>query len=198
MNFEILLKKPKDKLLLLIFFTAFILTIVFTAVIFPLLLAQFPAGAGLMEMKAAWNKNNMNKIINKWNQGSLSYYVNLMAIVHIIDFVFMAVYGTAIFSGLLLVARRLEYSKKLQTFYLNLSIISWTSVFFDVMEGIFIFIILFNPLHITALTAFGVSFSTTVCMIILYSCVLLWILGLIIILIHRIKNKKYHNSKLEI
>ncbi len=189
MKFEILLEKPKNKILLLTFLLSFILTILFVAFIFPPLLAQFPPGAGLMEMKAAWNKKNMDKIIYIWKKGSLSYYVELMMIVHIIDFVFMAVYGMTIFSGLLLVARHLGYSEKLQQFYLTLSIISWISVLFDVLEGIFIFIILFDPSHITDFTAFGVSLSTTLCIMILYSCVFLWIIGLFIVLIHYLKNR---------
>jgi hypothetical protein len=113
-----------------------------------------------------------------------------MMLVHIIDFLFMAVYGTAIFSGLLLVARRLNYSKKLQKIYLNLALISWMSVLLDVIEGIFIFTILFDPKHITDFTAFGVSLSTTLCMVILYNCVFIWVIGLFIILIHHIEMKK--------
>ena len=189
MKSSILLEKPKDKFLLWIFLLSFISTIIFVAFIFPPLLAQFPPRAGLMEMKAAWNKKNMDKIIHIWKKDSLSYYVKLMMIVHIVDFVFMAVYGMAIFSGLLIVARRLGYSEKLQRFYLTLSVISWISVLFDVLEGIFIFIILFDPSHITDFTAFGVSLSTTLCIIILYSCVFLWIIGLFIILIHYLKNR---------
>jgi hypothetical protein len=189
MKFKILLEKPKDKILLWIFLLSFILTIIFVAFIFPPLLAQFPPGAGLMEMKAAWNKKNMDKVIGIWKKGSLSYYVELMMIVHIIDFLFMAVYGLAVFSGLLVVARRLGYSEKLQQFYLTLSIVSWISVLFDVLEGIFIFIILFDPSHITDFTAFGVSFSTTLCIIILYSSIVLWIIGLFIVFVHYLKNK---------
>jgi hypothetical protein len=190
MNFQILLRKPHDKVLLGIFLISFILTFVFVVLIFPPLLAQFPVGAGLMEMKAAWNKENMDKVINKWKDGSFNYYVELMMIIHIIDFAFMAVYGMAIFSGLLLIARKLDYSEKLQKFYLNVSIVSWISVLFDVIEGIFIFMILFEPMRVTDFSAFGVSFSTTVCIIILYSCVLIWIIGLLILLIHHFKNKK--------
>lgn len=194
MKFEILLEKPKDKFLKLTFLLSFILTILFVALIFPPLLAQFPPGAGLMEMKAAWNKKNMDKIVAIWKKGSLSYYVELMMIVHIIDFVFMAVYGMTVFSGLLLVARNVGHSEKLQKFYLNLSMISWTSVLFDVIEGIFIFIILFDPMHITDFTAFGVSLSTTLCIIILYSCVFIWIIGLFIVLVHKIKQRRQNNK----
>ncbi|MFX1338608.1 MAG: hypothetical protein ACFFDK_08355 [Promethearchaeota archaeon] len=188
MKLQILLEKPTDKILLFTFLVTFILTWVFVFLIFATLLAQFPPGAGLMEMKAAWNKKNMDKIITIWKKKSLSRYVELMTIVNNLDFVFMFVYGTAVFTGLLLVARQLKDSEKLQKFYLNLSMVSWVSVLFDVIEGIFIAIILFNPSNITEVSALGVSLSATLCIIVLYSCVLLWIIGLIIVLIKRIKK----------
>jgi hypothetical protein len=97
-------------------------------------------------------------------------------------------YGMAVFSGLILVARQLKDSEKLQKFYLNLSILSWVSVIFDIIEGIFIAIILFDPSNITEVSAIGVSLSATLCIIVLYSCVFLWVIGLFIILIQRIKK----------
>ena len=190
MKLQILLEKPTDKILLITFLLTFILTFVFVAFIFAPLLAQFPTGAGLMDMKAAWNKKNMDKIIAIWKKESLSHYVELMTIVNNIDFVFMFVYGMAVFSGLLLVARQLKDSEKLQKFYLNLSIVSWVSVLFDVIEGIFIAIILFDPLNITEVSAIGVSLSATLCIIVLYSCVFLWIIGLVIILIQHVKKRE--------
>lgn len=188
MKLQILLEKPTDKILLIIFLLTFILTWVFVAFIFAPLLAQFPPGAGLMEMKAAWNKKNMDKIISIWKKESLSRYVELMTIVNNIDFVFMFVYGMAVFSGLVLIARQLKDSEKLQKFYLNLSMVSWVSVSFDVIEGIFIAIILLDPSNITELSAVGVSLSGMLCIIVLYSCVFLWIIGLFIVLIQRIKK----------
>ena len=190
MKLQILLEKPTDKILLITFILTFILTFVFVALIFAPLLAQFPTGAGLMDMKAAWNKKNMDKIIAIWKKESLSHYVELMTIVNNIDFVFMFVYGMAVFSGLLLVARQLKDSEKLQKFYLNLSIVSWVSVLFDVIEGIFIAIILFDPSNITEVLAIGVSLSATLCIIVLYSCVFLWIIGLVIILIQHVKKRE--------
>ena len=188
MKLQILLEKPTDKILLIIFLLTFILTFVFLAFIFAPLLAQFPPGAGLMDMKDAWNKKNMDKIINIWKKDSLSHYIELMTIVNNIDFVFMFIYGMAIFSGLVLVARQLKDSENLQKFYLNLSMVSWLSVLFDVIEGIFIATILFDPSNITETSALGVSLSSTLCIIVLYSCVFLWIIRLLIVLIQRIKK----------
>ena len=189
MNFKVLLKKPKDRILLILFISTFILTFVFLA-IFQIYLSQFPAGAGLFDIKNAWNKKNMDKIIDIWKrEGSLSYYVELMMIVNNIDFLFMVIYGTAVFSGLLLVARKVKDSEKLQKFYLNLAIFSWLSVIFDLIEGIFILIMLLGPLHITEVSAFGASLFAALCVIVLYSCVLIWIIGLIIVLVHKIKKK---------
>ena len=188
MKLHNLLEKPSDKILLFTFIFSFIMTWVFVTIIFAPLLAQFPPGAGLMEMKAAWNKKNMDKIIAIWKKESLSRYVELMTLVNNIDFIFMAAYGWAVFSGLLLVARQLDDSEKLQKFYLNLSMVSWVSVLFDVVEGIFIAIILFDPSNITELSAIGVSLSAMLCIIVLYSCVFLWIIGLIIVLVKRIKK----------
>ena len=63
MNLQILLEKPKDKVLALIFVPTFILSIIFSAVIFPYYLNQFPNGAGLFEIKSAWTKQNIDKIL---------------------------------------------------------------------------------------------------------------------------------------
>lgn len=188
MKFQILLEKPSDKLMLITFILTFIMTWVFVFVIFAPLLAQFPPGAGLMDMKAAWTKKNMDKIIAIWKKESLSRYIALMTFVNNIDFIFMFVYGWAVFSGLVLVARQLKDSEKLQKFYLNLSIVAWVSVLFDVIEGIFIAIILMDPSNITEISALGVSLSATLCIIVLYSCVFLWIIGLIIVLVKRIRK----------
>lgn len=189
MNFKVLLEKPKDKTLLLTFLLSLILTFVF-AFIMLVLLAQFPEGAGLWDMKDAWNKENMDRIINKWKGGSFSYYIELMMIVHILDFVFMVLYGIAIFSGLLIVARRLKDSEKLQNFYFVMALISWFATLFDVLEGVFILIILFDPYHITDFTSFGVSFFSLLCSIVFRTSLFLLVIGLIIVLIQHIRNKK--------
>ena len=47
---------------------------------------------------------------------------------------------------------------------------------------------LLNPKNTTDFVAFGASFSTLLCVIVLYSCILIWLIGLIIVLIFKIKR----------
>ena len=187
MKYKILLQKPRDRFLLLVFLSSFLLAIIFIF-LFQIILTQFPAGAGLMEMKNSWNKSNMDKIIAIWNSDSLNKYVDLMIMVHIIDLGFMAVYGIAVFTGLLIVARKLTDSEKLQNFYLNLSLISWLSVIFDLFEEIFILNMLFNPLNISESSAFAASLAAMLCVIVLYSCIGLFLIGLLLVLIQNRKK----------
>ena len=189
MNIQILLEKPKDKIVLALFIATFIGVIICLAIFAPFL-AQFPKGGGLYDIKGAWNKINLDKVIDTWEKdGQLNHYVTLMFLVHVVDLGFMAVYGTAVFTALLLVARWLEGHEKLQQFYLKLSVFSWLAIIFDLIEQIFILIILLNPHNITDSVAFGASISTTLCIIVLYSCILIWLAGLLIVLIFKIKDK---------
>ncbi len=187
MNLKILLTKPKDKIILIFFIGSLIFVLIFL-VIFQILLVQFPAGAGLFDMKNAWNKANMDKIISIWAADSLYKFVDLMILVHIVDLGFMTSYGIAIFTGLLIVARNFTTSPRLQNFYLGLSIISLGSVLFDLLEEFFILKMLGNPLNITERDAFGASLSALLCIIVLYSCIAFLLIGFVILLIKKMKK----------
>jgi len=190
MELQILLEKPKDKALALLFVSTFILSIIFLVVIFPLFLNQFPKGAGLFEIKNAWNRQNIEKIFNIWRKDGSTDYFELMTIVNIIDYFFIAVYGTAFTSGILLVARGLKHSEKLQNFYLKALIFPVAAVILDVIEGIFIQIMLWNPNNISDFHAFGASLSNLLLMLMFWLSLLLMIIGAIICIILFAKNRK--------
>lgn len=186
MELKILLEKPNNKILTIVFLCSFILIFVCLAVFAPLL-AEFPTGAGLYDMKGAWTKENMDKIVEIWKDDDLNYWVDLMIFVHFVDGFFMVAYGTATFTGLLLVARLLDSSEKLQNFYFTLAFISILAPILDVVEQINILIMLSNPSHINGINVFAASLSTTLCVIVLYSCIAIFLVGLIIALIRRKK-----------
>jgi hypothetical protein len=190
MKLQILLEKPKDKVLALIFGPTFILAVIFSAVIFPYYLNQFPKGAGLFEIKAAWSKQNIEKIFNIWRKDGSQDYFELMTIVNMIDFIFIVVYGTALTSGILLVARGLKDSEKLQNFYLKAVIFPIAAAILDVIEGIFIQIMLWNPNNVTDFHAFGSSLSNFLLLLMFYLSLLLMIIGAIICIILFAKNRK--------
>ena len=190
MNLQILLEKPKDKVLALIFVPTFILTIIFVVVIFPYYLNQFPKGAGLFDIKNAWTRQNIEKIFNIWRKDGSKDYFELMTIVNMLDFVFIVVYGTALTSGILLCARGLKDSEKLQNFYLKAVIFPIAAAILDVIEGIFIQIMLWNPNNVTDFHAFGGSLSNLLLMIMFYISLFLMIIGAVICIILFAKNRK--------
>lgn len=189
MNFNVLLEKPRNKVLLLIFLVFFALTIISIGLLFPVFLGQFPVGAGLMDIKNAWTKANMDTIISIWNADPSKDYVSLMFMVHMVDLLFMAIYGTAIFSGLLLVARGLPESSKLQKMYLYLSFLAWIAVVLDLFEEYHILVMLADPSNITEFNAFGASLSATICSILIAVSLIFFIIGLMVILINHLKNR---------
>ena len=188
MKLEILLEKPSNKVLEIIFISSVVLFFIFLAIFAPLL-AQFPAGAGLYDMKDAWTKENMDKIIAIWKKNGLNHYVQLMFLVHFYDGFFMVIYGTAVFTGLLLAARFLSEYPMLQKFYLWLSVFSWLATIFDVIEQINILIMLSDPTHINGINVFGASLATKICISILYPCVAIAIIGLVASAILYLKKK---------
>ncbi len=188
MKLETLLEKPNNRNLGIIFLSNVILFFVFIAIFLPLL-AEFPQGAGLYDMKRAWTKENMDKVVNIWKKYDLDYYVDLMLLVHFYDGFFMVIYGTAVFTGLLLSARSFSAYKKLQRFYLRLSITSWLATILDVVEQINILIMLSNPTHINGLNVFGASLATTLCVCVLYPCAAIGVIGLIAAFLLHVKYK---------
>lgn len=188
MKLEVLLEKPNNKILNFIFLTSLILFFTFVAIFLPIL-AIFPQGAGLYDMKRAWTKENMEKVVNIWKDHDLDYYVGLMLYVHFLDGFFMVIYGTGIFTGLLLIARLLSDNEKLQTFYLKLSIFSWLATLLDVIEQINVLIMLSDPTHISAINIFGASLATTLCICVLYPCYGFVIFGFILLPLRYLKNK---------
>ena len=190
MKFQILLEKPKDKVLALIFIPTFILTLIFAVVIFPYYLNQFPKGAGLFEIKNAWTKKNIEKIFRIWRKDGSKDYFELMTIVNMLDFIFIVVYGTALTSGILLCARGLKDSEKLQNYYLKAIIFPIAAAILDVIEGIFIQIMLWNPNNVTDFLAFGGSLSNLLLMITFYISLFLMIIGAILCVILIVKNRK--------
>jgi len=189
MKAKILLEKPSNRLLGIIFITTLILIFVFLALFAPIL-DQFPPGAGLYDMKGAWTKENMDKIIRIWKKEDLDFYVDLMLVVHFIDGFFMIDYGIAVFSGLLLVARLLSQQPKIQNFYIKLAFISWLATLLDVVEQINILIMLSDPNNIQEINVFAASLSTALCVIVLYSCIALMLIGFIIAFIFHFASIK--------
>ncbi|MCP4762964.1 MAG: hypothetical protein GY870_14390, partial [archaeon] len=112
-----------------------------------------------------------------------------MIFVHYVDLFFMVFYGTAIFSGLLLVSRGLSKAEKLQKIYIVIALISTISVIADLVEEFFLLLMLFNPTdNITLVNVVGANLSATICIYILYPCVLICLIGSIIQLIIKKKN----------
>jgi len=184
MKLDSFLEKPKTLIVGILFLVTLILYFVFMAV-FQTMMVQFPPNAGLMAMKSAWTVENMEAIFNQWTPELFE----LMKLLHIWDLLFMVVYGILIFTGLLLVARGLDGSDKLQKFYLYSTLIAIIAVALDLVEEVFIYILLFNPTEITAGVVIGADVSTLICITLVYLGIILFLLGFLIMLILYLKNK---------
>ncbi len=187
MKLEVLLQKPRAKVLWIVFLSTFVLYLVFQFLIFGSLLANFPAGYGIMDMKNAWTKERMDAIINRWQKDDL---LELMIILHYYDLIFMAVYGLLLWSGLLLIARNLNQKKSLQSILLYSSMLPWIAVALDLVEEVNLLIIFFDPDNINELNVIGANLSALICLVIFGICVLLILIGFIIALLYREKKNK--------
>ncbi|MHA1999646.1 MAG: hypothetical protein ACTSU9_16170 [Promethearchaeota archaeon] len=184
-----LLEKPSNKALRIIFLVNLALFVVFMGVIFPQYFSQFPPGNGFMEMKNTWTKANMEDLINTWNLTSPDL-LPLMMTIHVWDFVFMVNYGLLIASGIILVARGLKNSGKLQNFYLAIFHFAWIAVLLDVIEGINLFAIFLNPTNINGLNVFLANLSALLCLIFFYPGLILVVVGFIILALRNRKEKE--------
>ena len=179
MKLDILLEKPKDKVLWILFSVTLILFLVLFLGVFPLLSTAFPPGYDLMAVKNAWTKAKMDEILGVWTPLMLE----TMIILHVWDFFFMAIYGLLLASGLILVARKLGNSEKLQKFYLIIFNFSWIAVLLDVIEGIFLYSIFFNTAGYSELSVVGANLSAMMCLVFFYPSLILILLGFIIVYI---------------
>jgi hypothetical protein len=178
MKFDFLLERPSSPTLKIIFWVFLALTLSFSLFIFGPIMAQFPPKAGLMDIKNAWSKENIDTIISIWMADSSQDYLALMKVLNAWDFAFMAIYGVALFSWLLYTTRRFAQGSKIQRIYLNASLfLPLLAVGTDFIEGIFIAIMLNDVNNISQMSAVGASLSTFLCMIFLYSGVIMIIIG---------------------
>ena len=176
LKLDILLEKPKDKILWILFAVTFVLFLVLFLGVFPLLSTVFPPGCDLMAVKNAWTKAKMDLILAAWTPAMLE----AMIFLHVVDFFFMAVYGLFLASGLILVARKLKNSEKLQKFYLIAFNFSWIAVLLDVIEGIFLYSIFFNTSGYSELSVVGANLSAMMCLVFFYPSLILILIGFIV------------------
>lgn len=189
MILDVLLEKPRTKWVLIIFIVSFTLYFIFQFLLFGPIMNLFPPGADLMAFKNAWTKAQTDAIIAIWIAHPLDL-VSLMMIVHHIDWAFMVVYGTAISTACLLLARGMDRIRWLRVVFLYTFFLAWIAVAFDVIEGINIFTMLLNPLNTLELNAFWASLSTTICIAIICMNLFMIIAGAVIVLILYIIRKK--------
>jgi len=188
MKLDVLLEKPRTKILFVLFVVSFALFFIFTSFIFQPFFALFPPGNGFNEMKFAWTKERMDAIIAVWlaQPGNL---IQVMGIAHVIDFVFMGVYGTLLSTGSVLLARQFDENRKLQLFFLALFFVGWIAAFLDVIEGINIFAMLLNPTAINPINPFVAALSTSICVWMINVNLVLIVIGFVIAIVLYVKNR---------
>ncbi len=175
--FDVLLEKPKDKVLKILLVVNLILFLI-CFIAFQLVSTIYPPNTDLIAVKGAWTKANMDQILLVWANDARPL-LELMILLHVMDFFFMAFYGLLLASGFILVARKLDGSEKLQKFYLVAFNFSWIAVLFDVLEGIFLYTIFFNPTGYMELSVVAANLTAMLCLIFFYPSFILVIIGFI-------------------
>ena len=188
MKLDVLLEKPSNKILLSLFIATFILLFVFINILFAPIWMHFPAGYGFNEFKFAWTKAKMDEILGVW-MAHPEDLIGLMIYAHIIDFFFMGVYGTLLSTGTLLVARALGDIRIFQQIYLWCFFLGWIAVILDVIEGINIYAVLFNPTNVMEINTFSAALSTTICIQLIGVNLILILIGFVIVAIVYLKAR---------
>ena len=188
MKLDVLLEKPSNKILLCFFIAALILFFVFINILFATIWTHYPTGYGFNEFKFAWTKVKMDEILGVW-MAHPEDLISLMIYAHVIDFFFMGIYGTLLSTGTLLVARAIGEIKILQKIFLWCFFLGWIAVALDVIEGINIYIVLFNPTTVIEINTFSAALSTTICIQLIGVNLILILVGFVLVIVVYIKAR---------
>lgn len=184
MGLNILLERPKDKVVLLITLIAIaffiIIPLAFMQSIEQALMAQ--SGYGVLDLEFAWTPEQIETIFSAW--GAEGRGLEALAVWW--DFGFIPSYGFFIFGAVLLVARRLN--GKARDFGPIMSLTPLIAGGFDVIENISLLLMLNSGGPINATIPFIASLCATIKFSILIIGIIYFFVGLLLLLIKTIKK----------
>jgi len=183
MNLEKLKEFPRNKILILITIVAFIIGILISQLIMAPIEAELKGstGYGVIEFEFAWTSEQVNKIFNAWGSEGKKKEV----FVTYIDFIFILCYSLFMAGCILLVTRKLE--GKTQKMGLYFTIMPFIAGIFDVIENIFLLLMLTNETFVWSLSPFIASLCATIKFSLLFLAIIFFIVALIIVIIKKFK-----------
>lgn len=176
-------EKLKTRLLIILFIVGFLLFLIINFAVFQPLGAAV-TGYTILDYEFAWTPEQVIIIFVSWGADGMT----LQAAGVYWDFLYIIGYGLFAFSGVLLVARQL--SGKWQIVGLYVVFIAILAGLFDVIENIFLLIMLNNPSSIISAIPAMAGIMATMKFSALLIALLYFILGLISLTIQMIKNRK--------
>ena len=176
-------ESPKTRLLAIMFIIGFLLILIINFTVFQPL-GQAVSGYNILDYEFAWTPEQVIIIFATWGTNGMI----LQATGIYWDFLYIIGYGTFAFSGVLLVARQL--SGKWQIFGLYVTFIGILAGLFDVIENIFLLVMLYEPSSIISVVPALAGIMATIKFGALLIALLYFISGLVGVLIQMIINRK--------
>ena len=175
---------PKNLYLIMMFVGGFILFIAINMLLFQAFsTSSFFATYGILDFEFAWTVEQVELIFTTW--GSIGMVIQEAGVYW--DFIYIIGYVFFAFGGVLLVTRKV--SGKFQNVGLYISFIAILSGIFDVMENIFLLIMLQNPSAVPIFAPPIAAIMATIKFSCLAIALVYFVIGLIIALILIIKRK---------
>ncbi|TFG20251.1 MAG: hypothetical protein EU533_06200 [Promethearchaeota archaeon] len=176
-------ESPKSLYLFMMFIAGFLLFLIINFTVFrPLGVAV--TGYNILDYEFAWTPEQVIIIFATWGTNGMI----LQAAGVYWDFLYIIGYGSFAFSGVLLLAKQL--SGKWQMLGLYVSFIAILAGLFDVIENIFLLVMLYDPNSVIFVVPTIAGVMATMKFSALLIALLYFIPGLVAVIIQMIKNKK--------
>lgn len=176
-------ESPKDKLLLLIIIIGLVIVLLVYILIF-LPIETSVSTYGILDYEFAWTQDRAEKILSVW--GVQGRNKELLGIYW--DFLFIIGYISLAFGLIVLILRKSE--GKIQKLGIYFILVPFLTGFFDIIENINLLVMLSTPTSFTALTPFIASISALIKFGFLFTAIIYFIAGLIILIMRRVKKSE--------
>ena len=173
-------ERPKTSNLLIILLISLVVFGILQIVIFQPIESSLKtsSGFGVLDLEFAWTPEMMQIILDAWQVDGRSQEI----VVTILDFIYLACYSLFISGLILLVARKLR--DRFQEIELKFILIPILAGFFDVIENIFLLIMLGSGQAVIFLFPLITSICATIKFILIYTAVICFAAGIIGILLY--------------
>ncbi|MHA2006771.1 MAG: hypothetical protein ACXABO_04490 [Promethearchaeota archaeon] len=171
---------PKNRVLIIITLSGFLIVVLIYVLIFIPIEAMVPT-YGILDYEFAWTADTVETIFEAWNWEGLE--IQKVAIWW--DFLFIIGYVSVAFGLIVIVLRRSEV--EFQKIWIYVSITPFLTGIFDALENVNLLVLSLD--FITQFNAFMASFFALLKFGFLFAAIIYFMLGLVIITFNRIKKR---------